>query len=202
MAIQPTVFIVDDDEKLRSSLDLLFRSAGYQTKSYESGETFLADYNPDLPGCLILDLCMTGMTGLELQEEMKKREIRIPHILISGYAEVPKVVQAVKTGAVDFLEKPFLDDQLLKCVRLAIEQDLRNRHQSVEQSGIRSRVKSLSPRESQVLNLLITGKRTKEIASKLEISPKTVDIHRANVLKKTEAGNVVELLRMIHKLEV
>jgi two-component system response regulator FixJ len=198
---QATVFIVDDDRQLRNSLDLLFRSEGLQTKSYETAVEFLEQYDPEQPGCLILDLCLDGMSGLELQLEMSKRKIRIPHILISGYAEVPKVVKALKAGAVDFLEKPCRYEQLLQSAQLAIEQDASNRLQSAERLEIQERFNSLSPREREVMSLLVVGKRTKEIAAQLDISSKTVDIHRANVLKKSEATNVVELLQMLHRLD-
>ena len=197
---QATVFIVDDDLQLRNSLDLLFRSEGFSTKSYATAVEFLEKYDPEQPGCLILDLCLDGMNGLELQAELSKRGIRIPHILISGYAEVPKVVKALKAGAVDFLEKPCRDEQLLQTAQLAIEQDARNRIRSAERLEIQKRFNSFSPREREVMNLLVIGKRTREIAVQLEISSKTVDIHRANVLKKSEATNVVELLQMLHRL--
>ena len=199
--IRPTVFIVDDDLQLRNSLDLLFRSEGFVTKSYATAGEFLEKYDSEQPGCLILDLCLEGMNGLELQTELSKREIRIPHILISGYAEVSKVVKALKAGAVDFLEKPCRDEQLLQSTRLAIEQDVRNRHRNRERLQIQKRFNSLSPREREVMNLLVVGKRTREIAEQLNISSKTVDIHRANVLKKSEAANVVELLQMLHRLD-
>ena len=198
---QATVFIVDDDLQLRNSLDLLFRSEGFATRSFASAGEFLEKYDPEQPGCLILDLCLDGMNGLELQAELSNREIGIPHILISGYAEVPKVVKALNAGAVDFLEKPCRDEQLLQSARLAIEQDARNRQQSKERMIIQKRFDSLSPREREVMNLLVVGKRTKEIAAQLDISSKTVDIHRANVLKKTEAANVVQLLQMLHRLD-
>ena len=198
---QATVFIVDDDLQLRNSLDLLFRSEGFQTKSYETAVEFLEKYDPQQPGCLILDLCLDGMNGLELQTELSNREILIPHILISGYAKVPKVVKALKAGAVDFLEKPCRDEQLLQSTRLAIAQDARNRRRNVERLEIQKRFNSLSPREREVMSLLVVGKRTKEIAEQLDISSKTVDIHRSNVLKKSEATNVVELLQMLHRLD-
>lgn len=198
---ESVVFVVDDEPRMRTSLALLLKSAGYRAETYGSAEEFLEGYNPSSPGCLILDLCMEGMSGLDLQQEFTLRNIRIPHIIISGFAEVPSVVQAMKRGAMDVLEKPFRDDVLLERVREAIRQDAETRRENVERAEIQSSLERLSDREREVMRLLVKGKHTKTIARELGISPKTVHAHRARVLEKMRAESVVELVRMVRTLE-
>jgi two-component system response regulator FixJ len=191
------VFVVDDEPRMRTSLALLLKSAGYRTETYGSAEEFLAGYNSSLSGCLILDLCMEGMSGLDLQQEFNRRGIRIPHIIISGFAEVPSVVQAMKCGAMDVLEKPFRDEVLLDRVREAMRQDALSRREATERAEVRSLMNRLSDREREVMQLLVAGKHTKAIARELGISPKTVHAHRARVLDKMHVESVVELAQLV-----
>ncbi len=194
MRTEPTVFIVDDDEQVRRSLSLLVGSAGFKAETYASGEALLAAYDPRWPGCILLNIRMSGMGGLELQAELQALGIRIPIIIISGFADVPSVVQAVKNGAVDVLEKPFQDEDLLQRVQAAIERD---RHDRQTGAQLTSRIASLSTRQREVMQLLLTGKGTKEIARDLGISTKTLEKHRALVLAKMGVESVVELMRLV-----
>jgi two-component system, LuxR family, response regulator FixJ len=191
---EPTVFIVDDDEQVRKSLSFLIASAGFQAETYSSAEELLAAYDPRWPGCILLDIRMDGMGGLELQSELQTRGIRIPVIIISGFADVPSVVRAVKNGAVDVLEKPFQDEALLERVQAAIERDRQGRQTGTQ---LTTRIASLSTRQREVMQLLLTGKGTKEIARDLGISTKTLEKHRALVLTKMGVESVVELMRLV-----
>jgi FixJ family two-component response regulator len=191
---EPTVFIVDDDEPMRKSLSMLVASAGFKAETFASAEEWLAAYDPRWPGCILLDIQMNGMGGLELQSELQARDIRIPVIIISGFADVPSVVRAVKNGAVDVLEKPFQDEALLELVGSAIERDRQSRQSG---SQLTTRIASLSPRQREVMQLLLTGKGTKEIAHVMGISTKTLEKHRAIVLMKMGVESVVELMRLV-----
>ena len=191
---EPTVFIVDDDEQVRKSLSLLIASAGFEAETYTSGEELLSAYDPRWPGCILLDIRMSGMGGLELQAELQARGIRIPIIIISGFADVASVVRAVKNGAVDVLEKPFQDEALLERVRAAVERDRQDRQSGAQ---LTSRIASLSTRQREVMQLLLAGKGTKEIARDLGISTKTLEKHRALVLSKMGVESVVELMRLV-----
>ena len=201
MTDNPIVFVVDDERAMRKSLGLLFKSVGIQSKLYESAEAFLDDYAPSYAGCLIVDLCMKGMSGLELQVELIERGLRIPQIFITGHAEVPAAVKAIQAGALDFLEKPFHDKELLERVQQAFEEDAKRRKRDTEREQIRRRLESLSPRESQILDELARGKSTKQIAQHFGISPKTVDVHRSRVLKKMQVPGVVDLVQQLHLLD-
>jgi two-component system response regulator FixJ len=191
---EPTVFIVDDDEQVRRSLSLLIASAGFKAETYASAEALLSAYDPRWPGCILLDIRMSGMGGLELQSEFQARGIRIPIIIVSGFADVTSVVRAVKNGAVDVLEKPFKDEDLLQRVQAAIERDRQDRQTGAQ---LTSRIASLSNRQREVMQLLLTGKGTKEIARDLGISTKTLEKHRALVLTKMGVESVVELMRLV-----
>jgi two-component system response regulator FixJ len=190
----PTVFIVDDDEQLRKSLSFLIAGAGFAAETYATAEAMLADYDPQRPGCVLLDLRMGGMDGLQLQAELQAREIQIPVIIISRYADVPSVVQAVKNGAIDVIEKPFKSEVLLERVRSAIERDLQLRQ---ENAKLTAHLASLSSRQREVMHLLTTGRGTKQIAHDLGISAKTVEKHRAQVLERMGVDSVVELTRIV-----
>ncbi len=196
----PTVFVVDDDPSMRKSLGRLLRSAGFAEESFGSAEEFLNSYDPQRPGCLILDVCMEEMTGLQLQAKLNEQGIFLPIIVISGFGEVENVVTAVKGGAIDFLEKPFDDDLLMTRVRQALEVDQHRRVEAERAEHIKSLINTLTPREKQVMELLVQGRRTKQIAYDLHISPKTADIHRAHVLEKMQADTVVDLVRLVHDL--
>lgn len=198
---ESVVFVVDDEPRMCTSLALLLKSAGYRTETFGSAEAFLNGYDPGSPGCLILDLCMDGMSGLDLQKEFRQRGIRIPHIIISGFAEVPSVVQAMKHGAMDVLEKPFRSEVLLDRVREAIRRDEEARRENSRHTRARALLERLSDREREVMRLLVEGKHTKTIARELGISPKTVHAHRARVLEKTHVESVVELVQLVQAAE-
>jgi FixJ family two-component response regulator len=198
---QPTVFVVDDDDAVRSSLRMLLKSVGRTVVDYPSATAFLAAYKFDRPGCLVLDIRMPGMSGLELQDQLNERGAIVPVIFISGHADVPMAVEAVQHGAFDFLQKPFRDQDLLDRVQAAIERDSANRRQLHELDGLRQRLDSLTDREREVLDLVTQGKANKAMAGDLGVSQRTVEIHRARVMEKMEAGSLAQLVRMMIVLE-
>jgi len=192
-----TVFVVDDDPAMRESLSWLLQSAGLSVETFESAEHFLNHCDPRRAGCLLLDLKLPGKSGLELQHELAAHELRLPIIFLTGYAEVPTAVRALKTGAFDFLEKPFGDETLLDCVRRALDLDRHNRQKSEQISSVTVKLARLSPREREVMELMIAGKPTKVIASELGLSPKTVEVHRGRVMRKMEVRTLPHLVRQI-----
>jgi len=197
----PTVFVVDNEALIQESLAKMLKSAGLQLQVFESGEAFLQDCRDDLPGCAIVDFKMKGMSGLELLENSHKRGIHLPIIFLSGVADVPKAVEAMKAGAVDFVEKPFRPKQLIEKIRDAISIDAEMRLKREKHSRVEKLIDRLSPREHQVMGLLIQGKSSKTIAQEFNISPKTIDIHRARVLEKMEVDSVVLLVQLLHQLD-
>ncbi|HUT88104.1 MAG TPA: response regulator [Thermoguttaceae bacterium] len=196
MTTDPTVFVVDDDQAIRESLHRLMESVGLAVQTYPTAEAFLESYDPARPGCLVLDIRMPGMTGLELQEKLARDRITMPAIIVSAHGDVEKAVQAMKAGAVDFLKKPFRAEVLLDRIRQALDLDARIRRKAAERAEIAARFDLLTPRESEVLALLVDGKAPKEIAFKLGLSRKTVDVHRGHVMTKLRADSVVDLVRM------
>jgi len=193
----PTVFVVDDDEAVRRSLEALVKSVGLNVETFASGQEFLAAYNPDRPGCLVLDIRMPGMSGTELQESLRQRGCILPIIIITGHGDVPIAVHAMKHGAVDFIEKPFSKQLLLDRIHEAITRDERARTQSGRQARIQSRLATLTPRERQVLNLVAEGKPNKRIAAELGVSKKTVEVHRSHVMRKMQAGSLAEVVEQV-----
>ena len=193
---QPTVFVVDDDEAMRSSLQWLIESVGLMVECYSSAETFLEAYYPGRSGCLLLDVRMPGMGGLELQEYLRRHEIHIPVIIITGHGDVPMSVRAMKEGAIDFIEKPFNDELLLDAIRSALSVDERQRWEQAQRAELASRLSLLTPREHEVMGMVTEGKSNKEIATALGVSAKTVEAHRAKVMDKMQAGSLAELVRM------
>jgi two-component system response regulator FixJ len=193
---KPTVFVVDDDRSVLDSLQLLLRSVGLDAETYSSASGFLEAYNPDRPGCMIVDVRMPGMSGLELQLQMVSMQSTLPIIFVTAYGDVPMAVQAVKAGAFDFIQKPFRDQELIDKTLKAIEHNARIREQRANEREIASRVASLTPRERQVMHLVLEGKANKVIARELDISQRTVEIHRARVMDKMQAGSVSELAQM------
>jgi FixJ family two-component response regulator len=191
------VFVVDDDAPARDSLRTLIESVGLQYAGYATAEEFLAVYTAEQPGCLVLDLRMPGMDGLDLQEELSRCGYTIPIIFVTGYGEVPVAVHALRAGAVDFLEKPCSHRELLKRICDAVELDAKHRRGERHQSEIARRIRSLSPREREVLDLVLAGKHSKEIAAELGIASKTVDTHRANIMQKLHADSLPALFRMV-----
>jgi FixJ family two-component response regulator len=197
MSNEPTVFIVDDDNEVREAIELLMDSVGLASESYDSGWAYLACFDPTRPGCLILDVRMRQMSGLELQERLAEEPIRPPVIIITGHGDVPMAVRAVKNGAVDFIEKPFNDQSLLDAVHRALDIDGEQRGYAEEIADIQERLQRLTKREREVLDQIVDGKRNKVIAVDLGISQSTVEAHRAKVMEKLEARSLSELMRMM-----
>lgn len=196
MNADPTVFVVDDDEAVRKSLQRLIESGGLRVEAYTCAMEFLDAYDPAKPGCLILDIRMPGMSGLELQQKLVSQGILIPIIIISGHGDIPKAVQAMKHGALDFIEKPFNDELLLDRISRAIELDAQIRQDSARQDDIALLIARLTPREREVMDLLVTGMSNKQVAAQLGISPKTVDIHRGHLMHKLEVDSLAKLVRI------
>jgi FixJ family two-component response regulator len=195
------VFIVDDDSGVRSSIRVLMKSIGLAATPFASAREFLEAYNPHQPGCLVLDIRMPGMSGLELQEALNDKGAVIPVIFITGHGDIPMAVEAMRQGAFDFLQKPFRDQDLIDRIQKALDQDKETRESLKEHSRIRARIASLTPREKEVLDLLTTGKANKSMAQDLGLSQRTVEIHRAHVMEKMGAKSVAQLVRMVMDLE-
>jgi FixJ family two-component response regulator len=187
---------VDDEAPVRRALSRLLRSARLAVTAFGSPEEFLAQYDPHAPGCLVLDLMMPGVDGLELQRALEKRGSLLPIIFLTGRGDVPKTVQALKGGAVDFLTKPVNDENLLAAIRAAIEKDGVARREQTELSEIRARLATLTAREREVLEHVLTGKLNKQIADDLGIGEKTVKVHRARVMQKMKVRSLAELVRL------
>jgi FixJ family two-component response regulator len=193
---QPIVFVVDDDDAVRNSLRLLLKSASLSTTAFASAQEFLAGWTADQPGCLVLDVRMPGMSGLELQEELNRRGAIIPVIFISGHADVPMAVEAIQHGAFDFLQKPFSDQDLIDRIQRALAADVGNRQALSQLGELRKRYASLTPREQEVLVLVTDGRANKVMAGDLGLSQRTIEIHRARVMEKMGARSVAQLVRM------
>ncbi len=202
MASPPTVFIVDDDPSMLKTLARTVATAGWNTQTYESGEAFLDAFDPTRPGCVILDIRMPYMGGLTVQDRLTTYDPGISIIFISGHGNVPTVVQAMKSGAMDFLEKPFGEQALLTCIERAIACDARRRNEQTQRSTIAERLARLTARERQVLDLVVAGQLNKEIAMQLDISQRTVEIHRHKVMQKMNTDSIVDLARMLFTLQV
>jgi FixJ family two-component response regulator len=192
----PTIYIVDDDEAVRNSLRFLLKSVGHTCLTLASANEFLETYQPHHPGCLILDVRMPGMSGLELQQQLNLRGAIIPVIFITGHGDVPMAVEAMQHGAADFLQKPFRDQDLLDRIQRELERDARNRAALAQHERIRASFDSLTRREREVLELLTRGKSNKVMAAELGVSQRTVEIHRARVMDKTGAASLAQLVRM------
>ena len=195
MQHEPIIYIVDDDEAIRSALRLLMKSANLRVITCSSAEEFLKAYKPESPGCLVLDIRMPGISGLELQKLLIDRHIRVPIIIMSGHGDITMVVQAMKGGAADFIEKPFKNEVLLERVKQCAARDVEMRKEELQHVEAASRIASLTPREREVMQLLIQGKRNKIIASDLGISNRTVEAHRAKIMEKMHAHSLSEIVR-------
>lgn len=194
---RPTVFVVDDDAAVRDALKLLLRSVGHAVETYGSAQEFLDAYGEDRPGCLVLDIRMPGMSGLELQQKLNEKHSILPIIFITGHGDVPMAVEAMQAGAVDFIQKPFRDQDLIDRINQALEKDSANRAALGERNDIRRRLETLTPREREVLDLVVHGKANKVIAGDLKLSQRTVEIHRARVMEKMQASSLAHLVRMV-----
>jgi two-component system, LuxR family, response regulator FixJ len=193
---EPTVYVVDDDPAMRSSLRWLIESVGLIVRTCASAQEFLLMYQPSDPGCLVLDVRMPGMSGLDLQAELTARRIYIPILIITGYAEVPLAVRAMKAGAFDFIEKPFSDQTLLDRIRAAIARDGVLRRRRASRQEVQKRLRLLTARERDVLKGVVMGKSNKQIAAELRLSPKTVEVHRSRVMEKLKADSLADLIRL------
>jgi len=196
MSADPDVHVIDDDEAVRESIDFLLRAAGLSVRTYESATSFLEAAPKITAGCIITDVRMPGLSGIELLRRLQEMQIGLPVIVITGHGDVPLAVEAMKCGAVDFLEKPFDDDVLLASVRSALNRSEESAAVEAERAEIRARIAALTQRERDVLEGLVAGHPNKIIAFRLEISPRTVEIYRANLMTKMKAGSLSELVRM------
>ena len=191
-----TVYIVDDDDGMRRALTLLMSTVGYHAVAFARPKDFLSKFDPNQPGCLVLDVRMPDMSGLEVQQHLNRAGSLLPVILVTGHGDIPMAVQAMKDGAFDFLQKPFRDQDLLDRINAALKQDAENRAAVEKHTDLRKRRESLTPREREVMALVVDGKANKVIAIDLGLSERTVEIHRANVMEKMGARSVAHLVKM------
>lgn len=201
MSNNQTVFLVDDEPDVRASLSMLIRSIGLTPECYDTPKAYLDAYDPERPGCLILDMRMPGMSGLQLQEKLSAMGLHPPIIMISGHGEIPNAVQAVQRGAIDFLQKPISDQLLLDRIQQALQMDIENRENHNISSEAQSRYDRLTRRERQVLTGVIAGKLNKTIAGELDVSTRTIEIHRANLMEKMQAKSLSALVQMVANVE-
>jgi FixJ family two-component response regulator len=195
------VMVVDDDAGVRNAMRSLLKSVGLNSTLYASAQEFLQAYQPSQCGCLVLDIRMPGMSGMELQQQLNTRGAVVPVIFMSGHADIPMAVEAMQHGAFDFLQKPFRDQDLLDRIQRAIASDAERRKSLGEHARIKSHLESLTPREREVLDLLTQGKQNKVVGQELGVSPRTIEIHRARVMEKMGAHSVAELVRMMLDLQ-
>jgi FixJ family two-component response regulator len=197
MAELQTVFIVDDNQAVRNSLSLLLDSVGLATETFSSAQAFVDSFEPSRCGCMILDIRMPGMGGMELARHLRERNVLLPIIFITAYGDVPMAVEAMKLGALDFIQKPFRDQDILDRIYRALEEDQQQRRAVNEVTAIRQRLARLTPREQQILDHIMAGRVNKVIASELNLSPRTVELHRASLMEKMEAASLAILVQMV-----
>ncbi len=194
---QQIVHIVDDDEAVRDSLSLLLSSVGLQCRQYDSAHAFLESNFQQTTGCIVLDIRMPGMSGMDLHEKLNVMGCHLPVIFITGHGDIPMAVEAMKRGAVEFVQKPFREQDLLDCINRALQLDAGRRESTQEVDSIRGRLATLTPREQQVMEMIVDGKANKVIAFDLNLSQRTVEIHRAHVMEKMQTKSLAELVRMV-----
>jgi RNA polymerase sigma factor (sigma-70 family) len=200
MTLSPVVFVVDDDPSVRSSLKFLLSTVGLHVESFDSADTFLQKSLPDAPSCLVLDVRLPGLSGLDFQRELAARKIHIPIVFLTGHGDIPMSVRAMKAGAVEFLTKPFRDQDLLDAVRIALERDRSRREEEKEVIVLQRRFDSLTSREREVISMVVSGMLNKQIADQLGTAESTVKVQRSRALEKMHAESLVDLVRMIEKL--
>jgi len=191
-----TIFVVDDDEGMRKGVRFLLRAAGYQVECFDSAQAFLEGYQPVDRGCAMLDIRMPGMSGLELQEELRRRNINVPVVIVTAYGNVPMAVRAMRGGAFDIIEKPFEGEELIDRLERAMDEAADTKMAEQSLADIEQRVNALTRRERQIMEMVVAGMLSKQIAAELNIAPKTVDNHRANLMDKMRADTVADLVRM------
>jgi FixJ family two-component response regulator len=199
---QPVVFVIDDDASVRDAIADLLQSIGVEVKTFRSAQEFLQSKRPDVPGCIVLDVRLPGASGLEFQRTLKKSNIHLPIIFISGHGDIPMSVRAMKSGAIEFLTKPLREQELLDAIQTGIERDRARRQEAKVVAELQERFDSLTPREREVLALVVTGRRNKQIAAQAKLSEMTVKVHRSQIMRKMRAKSLVDLVRMADALGV
>ena len=202
MTAPPLVFVIDDDASVRSSLKFLLSTVGLQTETFDSADSFLHKKRPDVPSCLVLDVRLPGVSGIDFQRELTARNISIPIVFLTGHGDIPMSVRAMKAGAVEFLTKPFRDQDLLDAVRVALDRDRTRRAQETELADIRRRFDSLTSREQEVLSMVMNGMLNKQIAAELGTAESTVKVQRSRAMEKMQAESLAHLIKMMQKLQL
>jgi RNA polymerase sigma factor (sigma-70 family) len=202
MTATPLVFVVDDDASVRSSLKFLLSTVGLQAETFDSADSFLHKKRPDVPSCLVLDVRLPGVSGIDFQRELAAQNICIPIVFLTGHGDIPMSVRAMKAGAVEFLTKPFRDQDLLDAVRVALDRDRARREQEKELADIRRRFDSLTSREQEVLSMVVNGMLNKQIAAELGTAESTVKVQRSRAMEKMQADSLAHLIKMMQKLQL
>jgi len=199
---ESTIFVIDDDLSVRQSLESLIKSVGWRGRTSGLAQEFLGSGHLEAPGCIVLDVRLPGLSGLDLQQALLRAKSHLPVIFITGHGDIPMSVQAMKAGAVEFLPKPFREQDLLDALKLALDRDRITRQQRAEQAALRARYDSVTPREQQVMGLLVTGLLNKEIAATLGVSEVTIKVHRSQIMQKMQADSLANLVRMAERLGI